>query len=97
MVAAVAAAGVEALALAEVMHAAGVMVMVAGSTFAAVDVISATAGAEPSARINRRSIGVIIAPDSNEKIEIRCLGQSGAPVFFESREVVPLALPYRMS
>jgi hypothetical protein len=45
-------------------------------------VISATAGADTSARIiERSSAGVIAAHDPNREIKIRCVGQSDAPDF----------------
>jgi hypothetical protein len=50
--------------------------------------ISATAGADTSARIiDRRPFGVVATHDSN-RTKIRCVGQSGAPDFvFGQREI----------
>jgi hypothetical protein len=64
---------------------------VAASIFAAVDAISATAGAGTSARIDRSSIGVVFTRDPNTTTKIRCAGRSGAPDFvFGGRELTPI-------
>jgi hypothetical protein len=47
--------------------------------------ISATAGVATSARIDRGSIGVIFTHDPNRTREIRCVGRSGALIFWRLR------------
>lgn len=72
----------EAAASAAAVSAAEVGAAVAAALSAAEVAISATAGAEPSARIDRGSIGVIFTHDPDTTTKIRCVGRSGAPVLF---------------
>jgi nicotinamide mononucleotide (NMN) deamidase PncC len=71
----------EAAAFAAAVSAAEAGAAVAASLSAAEVAISATAGAGPSARIDRSSIGVIFTHDPNTTTKIRCVGRSGAPDF----------------